>query len=284
MLRDRTKKILNKYGIRLSKGKGQSHLVDREVLERIVEYADVSERDEVLEIGPGIGNLTRFLLERAGKLNVVEKDNRLIEVLRDRFGESENLKIIRGDVLEVKLPDFEKVVANLPYSISSPVTFRIIERDFDLAVLMYQKEFAERMVASPGSSQYSRLSVGVSYHGEAEILEEVPPDKFLPPPQVNSAIVRFEPRSPSFKVDDEDLFFKVIRGTFGHRRKKLRNGLVYSFEEIFPGADGFSRARKRKVIDESVPEKFAERRPENITPEEFAIVSNSLNEARELID
>lgn len=275
MLRDRTISILKEHGIRLSKKQGQSHLVDEDVLERIVDYADLSPDDSILEIGSGIGNLTSFLLESSGEVIAIERDERLVEVLRDRFGGRSNLSIVEGDVLEIEIPKFKKVVANLPYSISSPVTFRLLDRGFDLAVLMYQKEFAQRMVASPGSPDYSRLSVNVSYRAQAEVLEEVSPNSFIPQPEVKSAIIRLRLRDSPFKVREEDVFFGVVRAAFQHRRKKIRNSLFYSFEEIFPDSH-LSEKRKKKLIEVAVPEGMADMRPADLTPEEFGKLSDSL--------
>lgn len=280
MLREETKKILNKHGIRLSKEQGQSHIVDEEILERIIEYGNISSSDFVLEIGPGIGNLTFFLVENAGKVLAVEKDKRLVNILRSRFSEVEDLEIVHGDALEVELPEFDKVISNLPYSISSPLTFRLFEKDFNLGVLMYQEEFARRMVASPGSSEYSRLSVSVKYYSEAEILEKISPDKFIPQPEVNSAIVRVRSREPSFQVEDEDLFFNTVRAAFQHRRQKIRNGIFHSFQEIFPDSS-VSSDRKRSFIDNAIPEDLANRRPKNVSPEEFGIISDSLYRNKE---
>lgn len=275
MLRDQTKRILNKYGINLSKKSGQSHLVDENILSRMVEYAGVNRSDSVLEIGPGIGNLTVFLVEKAGKVFVVEKDDRLLRVLRDRLGDSPILGMIEGDALKVEFPDFDKVVANLPYSISSPITFKLFSRGFDLAVLMYQKEFAERMVASPGSSDYSRLTVSVNYYSKAEVLEEVTPDSFIPQPEVGSAVVKLETRDPPFHVSDEKVFFDTVKAAFQHRRQKIRNSLYHSFHEIFPEKN-LSSKEKREFIDGAISKELADLRPEDITPEEFGTISDSL--------
>lgn len=282
MLRKKTENILNKYGIKLSKKQDQSHLVDERILERIVDYADIDSSDIVLEIGPGLGNLTRFLVEFAGKVVAVEKDERLVRVLREELGE-ENLEIFQGDVLSFDLPDFDKVVANLPYSISSPVTFRLIEKDFDLGVLMYQKEFVDRMVAEPGSSDYSRLSVSLAYRSEIESLEEVSPDKFIPQPEVSSGIVRIRPIEPPFEVEDEEVFSRVVKGAFQHRRQKIRNSLFHSFNRIFPDMN-ISRDEKRDLIDESISEDLSNKRAGKVTPEEFGEISDSLlNEKKELV-
>ncbi|KXB06426.1 hypothetical protein AKJ53_00375 [candidate division MSBL1 archaeon SCGC-AAA382F02] len=277
MLRRKTKNLLKKYGIKLSKKYGQSHVVDENILSKITKYADISKDETMLEIGPGIGNLTSFLVKDSEKVISVEKDERLVEALEDRLGDSPNLEIIHGDILEIDFPNFDKIVSNLPYSISSPITFKLLEQDFDLGILMYQKEFAQRMAADPGSSEYSRLSVNVSYRAKIELLDEVPPSAFFPQPEVNSTIVRLEPRERPFKVKDEEVFFQVINGAFQQKRKKLKNGLYYSFSDIFPDLD-LSEDEQKEFIDYSLPKEFKNSRPENLTPKDFGEVADLLVE------
>jgi 16S rRNA (adenine1518-N6/adenine1519-N6)-dimethyltransferase len=201
---------------------GQHFLVDRRVLSRIGDYAYLSEEDRVLEIGPGTGNLTRVLSERTGTVFAIEVDPALASSLEGRFM---NVVVIRGDALKVPLPDYNKIVSNLPYQISSKITFRLLERPFDLAVLMYQREFAERMVASPGTKDYGRLTLNVSLRAEAEILERVPRGAFRPMPQVESAIVRLRPRENRIPVDYK-VFDDLTRGLFSMRRKKVKRSLA----------------------------------------------------------
>jgi 16S rRNA (adenine1518-N6/adenine1519-N6)-dimethyltransferase len=201
---------------------GQHFLVDRRVLARIGDYASLFEEDRVLEIGPGTGNLTQILSERAGTVFAIEVDPALASSLEGRFP---NVVVIRSDALKVQLPDYNKIVSNLPYQISSKITFRLLERPFDLAVLMYQREFAERMVASLGTKDYGRLTLNVSLRAEAEILERVPRGAFRPMPQVESAIVRLRPRENPIPVD-ERLFDDLTRGLFSMRRKKVKRSLA----------------------------------------------------------
>jgi 16S rRNA (adenine1518-N6/adenine1519-N6)-dimethyltransferase len=201
---------------------GQHFLVDRRVLARIGDYASLVEEDRVLEIGPGTGNLTQILSERAGTVFAIEVDPALASSLEGRFP---NVVVIRSDALKVQLPDYNKIVSNLPYQISSKITFRLLERPFDLAVLMYQREFAERMVASLGTKDYGRLTLNVSLRAEAEILERVPRGAFRPMPQVESAIVRLRPRENPIPVD-ERLFDDLTRGLFSMRRKKVKRSLA----------------------------------------------------------
>ncbi|KXA92175.1 hypothetical protein AKJ64_03825 [candidate division MSBL1 archaeon SCGC-AAA259E17] len=275
MLREKTKKIIEKYDLELKKNLGQSHLVEEEILKRMIDYADISLGDIVLEIGSGLGNLTELLIERAGKVIAIEKDARLADILVNRLDDVENLEVVREDILEIELPKFDKAVANLPYSISSPFTFKLVESGFDLGVFTYQKEFAQRMVAPPSTKNYSRLSVNLSYLAQVELLEEVPPDAFIPQPEVWSSVVKIRPREPAFEVKDEELFFRVVQGAFRHRRKKIKNSLFYSFEEIIPNS-GLSKEQKRDFIDEAISEELANSRPDNISPEDFGEISNCL--------
>lgn len=277
MIRRQTKDILNKRGIELSKKKGQSQLVDEEVLESIVGYGNIGPSDVVLEIGPGIGNLTVLLTENAGRVVAIEKDERLANILRDRIDEGKNLEIIVGDFLEIDLPEFDKIISNLPYSISSPATFELLGHKFDFGILMYQKEFAQRLAASPGTSDYGRLTVNAYYRARVELLDEVPSSAFVPQPEVNSRLVRLEPRVPPFEVKDEELFSRVVKAAFQHRRQKLRNALYHSFEKIFPEGD-FSKDEEREVVDDVLAEKFSDSRPTDLTPEQYGEVANTFSE------
>lgn len=273
MLRERTKELLRKHELWLSKDRGQSHVVDEGLLKRMVSYANLFQDDVVLEIGPGIGNLTLLLVQEAGKVVAIESDEQLVEVLRQRTADRSNLEIIFGDVLEVELPRFDKVVSNLPFSISSEITFKLLDQDFELGVLMYQKEFAQRMIASPGLSDYSRLTVNVAYRADARILEKVPPSAFFPQPEVESAIVELRPCRPPFDVKDEKLFFRIVRAAFQHRRKKMRNALCYSFEAVFPDLK-LSKSEKLAFIDKRLPKKLKNARVEELTPEELGELAN----------
>jgi 16S rRNA (adenine1518-N6/adenine1519-N6)-dimethyltransferase len=272
---ERTLSVLRKYGIRPSKRAGQHHVIDPSLLERIVGYADVSKKDEVLEIGAGIGNLTRLLAERARKVIAVERDGRFVKILRERLRGYPNTKIVHGDALQVKLPKFDKVVANLPYGISSDVTFMLLDHDFELAVLMYQWEFAERLIASPGSNDYGRLTVNVYYRAEVELLEKVLPSAFLPQPKVFSAVVRLRPREAPFKVTDERTFFDVVRALFQHRRQKVRNALYHSFEQVFPGLK-LQKGQKREMLDKKLPREFTDVRVMDLEPEKFGEIADNL--------
>jgi 16S rRNA (adenine1518-N6/adenine1519-N6)-dimethyltransferase len=270
-----TLELLREHGIRLSKRTGQQQVVDAGILERMVDYAEVSRSDVVLEIGAGIGNLTLLLAQRADEVIAVERDKRLIKILKKRLEKYPNVELLCGDALRVQLPEFKKVVANLPYSISSDITFRLLERKFELAVLMYQREFAKRLVAKPGSDDYSRLTVNVHYRASVELLDEVPPEAFFPQPKVTSSIVRLRPREPPFKVRDERIFFNAVRALFQHRRQRVRNALYHSFEEVLPKSC-LSKAERRKLIDEKIPKELSETRVMDLAPDKFAEIANLL--------
>jgi len=272
---EQTLALLRKYRIRPSKRAGQQHVIDLGLLGRMVSYAEVSTEDEVLEIGAGIGNLTRLLAERARKVIAVERDGRFIKILREQLKGRPNVKIVHGDILRIELPKFNKVVANLPYGISSEVTFRLLEHDFELAVLMYQWEFAERLIARPGSNDYGRLTVNVYYRAEVELLEKVLPSAFLPQPKVFSAVVRLRPRKPPFKVVDERVFFDVVRALFQHRRQKVRNALYHSFDQIFPDAK-LRKSQKRELLDRKLPEELVDVRVMDLEPEKFGEIADHL--------
>jgi 16S rRNA (adenine1518-N6/adenine1519-N6)-dimethyltransferase len=267
--------LLKKYGIRLSKRTGQHLVIDSAVLERMVGYAGLSKEDVVLEIGTGTGDLTARLADAAKEVMSIESDARLLRLARERLRGRKNVRLIHGDATRVKFPDFDKAVANLPYGISSAITFKLLEHGFELAVLMYQREFAERMVAKPGSADYGRLTVNVYYRAEAEILEEVPPEAFFPPPKVTSAVVRLKPRDPPFKVADEGRFFAVVRALFQHKRQRVRNSLLRSFEQVFPGRR-FSKVERRRLIDDRLSKEIAETRVMDLPPEKFGEVADNL--------
>lgn len=226
-----TLKILETHGLRLDKRKGQNYLVNPHIIAKILEFADISSKDTILEIGAGIGNLTIPLAENADKIFAVEKDKKIAAALQERLKDLDvsNVEILVGDAVKLSIPDFNKVVSNLPYQISSPITFKLLKEDFDFGILMYQKEFAQRMVAGPGDSNYSRLSVMLHFCADIKLLFQVPPTAFLPKPKVSSSVIKLIPRRND-EVDE--ILIKVTRALFQHKRKKVRNALNDSFHEI----------------------------------------------------
>ncbi len=241
---------------------GQHFLRDPKIAEREVEYAEVSKEDVVLEIGPGWGILTRELAKRAKRVIAIEIDNLLVSHLKIMM--PSNVTIIEGDAVEIgfnTIPPFNKVVSNIPFKISSPITFKLIRYGFDKAVLLYQKEFAERMIAKPRDRNYSRLSVAVYYKTYARILERVPRGCFNPPPRVDCCLVELTPREkPPFEVANEDFFFDLTRELFNHRRKKIKQTLKLLYNRI-PG---------------DIP--FQDNRVEELKPEEIGVLANQLYE------
>ncbi len=251
--------LLDKYSVTPSKQKGQNFLIDDRVAERQVEYAEIQQSNTILEIGPGLGILTEKLIKK-GKVIAIEMDKGLVRFLDDKFDGS--IRLIEGDALAVPFPPFDKMVANLPYSISSPIVFKLLEYDFQSAILMLQKEFADRMVAEVDADDYSRLTVNVYYRAECEILEKVPKSRFWPSPKVDSAIVKLKPRPPPFRVEDEKLFFHLVDILFQHRRKKIGTVL-----------------KKRRLVDpqQSSRVPFMDLRIEALTPEQIGDLSDAIH-------
>lgn len=259
--------ILGALGMAPSKSRGQCFLVDEDVARRQVAMARLGGDEVVLEIGPGLGVLTRLLARESGRVVAVESDARLCDYLRGL--KLENVELVRGDALKVELPGFDKAVSNLPYQISSPITFKLLDRPFSLAVLMYQREFAERMVESRGRAS-SRLSVKLYYKADSELLEVVPASAFHPQPEVEGALVRLVPRPPPFRVGDEGLFFKVVDCIYAHRRKKIGNCLVQGWRAFAPSPSAM------RALILGLP--FLESRGEELAPEEMGALSDALGE------
>jgi 16S rRNA (adenine1518-N6/adenine1519-N6)-dimethyltransferase len=241
---------------------GQHFLVDDLIIERILSYADIQPTETILEIGGGTGNLTRKLARKCRKLSVIEADWRLVERLRTIPG----VEVLHGDALRLEFPPFDKTVSNLPYQISSQVTFKLLEHPFVCGVLMYQKEFAERMVAVPGTKNYSRLTVCLSYKSHVEVLEHVPSTAFIPRPRVDSTIVKLIPVRPQFDVLDEIFFHAFVRALFTQRRKRLKAALVIA-----------ARLLNVQAVDQLIaklPQRCLQLRPYELPPEKIAALSD----------
>ena len=259
--------LLKKYNIK--GGTFDQHfLIDPGYLDRIVAAADLRPEDVVLEIGAGIGNLTERLARKARKVIAVELDPTLVRVLHDRFDEVENIKIIAGDALKIDFPEFDKVVSNLPYSISSEITFKLLRHKFKLGILMYQYEFAVRMVSLPNCKDYSRLTVDTCYFADASILMKVPKSAFQPTPEVDSAVVKLVPRPAPFEVKDQAFFMDFVAAVFSQRRKKLRNAILNTNHVL--------KIPEIKEIIARLPEDLMSKRAENLSPEELAQIANQI--------
>ncbi|MGY5863624.1 MAG: 16S rRNA (adenine(1518)-N(6)/adenine(1519)-N(6))-dimethyltransferase RsmA [Candidatus Thorarchaeota archaeon] len=232
-LSDEIRLLLNRYKVRPSKKFGQSFLNSHSIARDIVKLAKVTSQDRVLEIGGGLGMLTRWIAAEAGEVHVVEVEPGLVKALQDAAKGFNNVYVIEGDALKIELPEVNKVVANLPYSISSEVTFRLLkELKFDTAVLMYQKEFASRMVAEPGTTEYSRLTVNVQYHADVELLMDVSAEMFYPVPTVDSTVVKVTPRKEGSYAKDATVFHWMIRGIYPYPNKNIRRALQIWFRNL----------------------------------------------------
>ncbi len=234
-----TGRLISETGVVPKKSKGQNFLTDGRVADRHVGYAGIKKNDRVLEVGPGLGILTSRLVEASDHVTCIELDEKLADYIEKEYGD--RLDLIRGDAVKVPFPEFDVFVSNLPYSVSTPIIFKLLEHGFRTAVVMVQKEFAERMAADVGCTEYSRLTVNLFYRAECEVMEAVPASRFNPRPKVDSALVRITPRKAPFDVLDEKTFFKVTEVAFNHRRKKIGTslrsaGLVRSSDDI-PYAD-----------------------------------------------
>lgn len=268
-----TRYILQRFGIHMSKRLGQNFLIDANIVQGIVDAANVQENDRVLEIGPGIGTLTQALAETGAEVTCVELDKRLPEVLAHTLDAYDNVRVIQGDILKVNIPEIMgdkpfKVVANLPYYITTPIIMALLEKHLPITdiVVMVQKEVAERMAAQPGGKTYGALSVAVQYYTVPEITLYVPPRSFMPPPEVDSVVVNCKVRQiPAVELIDEKMFFRVVKAAFGQRRKTLNNALK---------SMGVDKNIIADVLDKAGIE--ATRRGETLTMEEFGAIANIL--------
>ncbi len=272
--------VLQKYNFTFQKKYGQNFLIDPGVLERIIDAAQITQEDCVLEIGPGIGTMTEALAERAGKVVAVEIDRNLIPILEETLSSYSNVTILNADILKVDVEQLTreqsqghpvKVVANLPYYITTPIVMGLLESSAPLQsiTVMVQKEVAQRMQATPGTKDFGALSLAVQYYAEPEVVANVPPNCFIPRPNVGSAVIRLTKYgSPPIQVSDEKKMFALIRASFNQRRKTLANSLGNA-----PGLQ-VSRQRVVEVLEEmGLP---AMVRGESLTLEQFGELSNAL--------
>jgi len=272
------KPLLAEHGFHFSKAKGQNFLIAPWVPQSIAEDAGVDETAGVLEIGPGIGPLTQQLCLRAKKVCAVELDKRLEPILQQTVGEFDNLEIIWDDVLNQDIPALvaEKfpglrpmACANLPYYITSPILTALLEADcFDSVTVMVQKEVAQRIAAKPGTADYSAFTVFCQYYAEPELLFDVPAHCFMPQPKVTSAVISLRVRKErNWGIDDEKVFFRLVRASFAMRRKKLSNGLASGFPEL--GKTGAAEVIEAAGFDANV-------RGETLSISDFAKIANEI--------
>ena len=277
-----TIEVLQKYHFNFQKKFGQNFLINTSILEEIIDAAEITREDFVLEIGPGIGTMTQYLCEAAREVVAVEIDTNLIPILGDTLSAYDNVEVMNADILKVdiaKLADERnggkpiKVVANLPYYITTPIIMGLFESHvpIDSITIMVQKEVADRMQEGPGSKEYGALSLAVQYYAKPEIVVNVPPSCFMPQPKVGSAVIRLtRHENPPVDVDNEKLMFQVIRASFNQRRKTLANGLN-NF-----GSFSLGKEEIQKSIEElGVPVNI---RGEALSLEQFAKLRNIINE------
>ena len=271
----KTKQIMKKYGITANKSLGQNFLINEEVINNIVDSSNVSKEDLIIEIGPGLGTLTEELLIKAGKVIAIELDERMIKILKDRFIQYNNFEIINEDVLKVNLQELiilekeknslknVKIVANLPYYITTPIIMKLLEEELDIKsiTVMIQKEVADRLIAIPGTKLSGAITYCVYYYAESESIMIVDNNSFIPEPEVKSEVIKLNIRTkPVINVKNKELFFKVIKASFMQRRKTLINSLVNN--GIFKNKDEAKIIFEELGFDLNI-------RGENLTIEDF---------------
>lgn len=264
--------ICKRFDIKMSKKLGQNFLIKRGIVDEIVHAAELTVGEPVLEVGPGIGTLTQGLAQSGADVTAIELDRRLLEVLDTTLASYDNVRIIHGDVLKLDVPTIMnhrpfKVVANLPYYITTPIIMSLLESKLPIErlVVMVQKEVALRMIAKPGTKDYGALSVAVQYYTEPDIVLDVPPKSFLPAPAVTSSVIRCVLRNkPPVDVIDEKLFFRVVKAGFAQRRKTFSNTMKTT---------GLTRDRIEELLAKANID--GQRRGETFTLQEFADVANA---------
>lgn len=277
----KTIEVIQKYQFDFQKKFGQNFLIDGRVLEKIMDAADITKEDFVLEIGPGIGTMTQYLAERAREVLAVEIDKNLIPILAETLSEYENVDILNADILKTDLNKIAeekngghpiKVVANLPYYITTPIIMGLFESHVPVenVTVMVQKEVADRMQADPGTKDYGALSLAVQYYAEPYIAANVPPNCFMPRPKVGSAVIRLtKHKTPPVQVKNEKLLFQLIRASFNQRRKTLQNG-IKNFSGFNFSKEEVAEALEQMGVSPTI-------RGEALTLEQFAQLSNLLD-------
>jgi len=268
-----TAEIIKKYGFKMTKSLGQNFLINENILDKIIESADISSDDVVLEIGTGIGTLTQRLCENAKKVIAVEIDKNLIPILNETLSDYDNITIINKDILKTDINEELKnlsvnqkikVVANLPYYITTPIIMKVLEDkvNVDCMVLMLQKEVADRMNATPSTKDYGSLSIAVQYYCDTDIVCKVPKSSFIPEPNVDSLVLKLVVNEKrKVEINDEELFFKIVRGSFSKRRKTILNSLS-NYEDLG------DKDKIQKLLE--ISEIDAKRRGETLSIYEFA--------------
>ena len=279
---EETKFVMKKYNIKANKKLGQNFLISQDVVDEIVGCSNITKEDLVIEIGPGLGTLTKELLEKAGKVICIELDTKMIEILEDRFTLYKNFELINNDVLKVDLKNIiktekqketiknAKIVANLPYYITTPIIMKLLEEELDLEsiTVMIQKEVADRLIAIPGEKNTGAITYSVYYYADSEAILEVPNDSFIPEPEVTSKVIKLDIRKETIiKPQDKEKMFKIIKNAFTQKRKTLLNSLTNN--KIFQNKEQGMKILKELGINENA-------RPEELNLEQFAEISDKL--------
>ena len=279
---EETKFIMKKYNIKANKNLGQNFLIDENVINSIIDGSDVNENDLIIEIGPGLGTLTKRLLERAGKVICIELDKNMINILNDRFSLYENFKILNQDILKTDLKSliqqekevgkikYVKIVANLPYYITTPIIMKLLEEQLELEsiTVMIQKEVADRLIDIPGEKNTGAITYTVYYYAESKKILEVPNTAFIPEPEVTSEVIRLDIRKvPPIDVSNRDFMFKIIKNAFMQRRKTIVNALTNT--KIFKDKNQGINILKDVNLKENV-------RAEELSIEEFAKLTDKI--------
>ena len=279
---EETRFIMKKYNIRANKNLGQNFLINEEVVKNIVGCSNIEKEDLVIEIGPGLGTLTKYLLEKAGKVICIELDTKMLQILEDRFSLYNNFELINNDVLKVDLKNIikkekeegkiknVKIVANLPYYITTPIIMKLLEEELELEsiTVMIQKEVADRLIATPGEKNTGAITYSVYYYADSEAIMEVPNSSFIPEPEVTSKVIKLNIRKePAVKPKDKEKMFKIIKYAFMQKRKTLLNSLTNN--GVFKNKTQGTEILNSLGIKENI-------RPEELTLEQFEKISNIL--------
>ena len=279
---EETKTIMKKYNIRANKSLGQNFLINNEVVENIVNSSEIKKEDMVIEVGPGLGTLTKYLLEKAGKVLCIELDTKMIKILNDRFSGYDNFEVINADVLKVNLNEIieeskknetiknVKVVANLPYYITTPIIMKLLEDKLDIEsiTVMIQKEVADRLIEIPGGKNTGAITHTVYYYCESEKIMEVPNSSFIPEPEVTSEVIKMNLRKePGVKVDNPKVMFMIIKSSFMQRRKTLLNALTNT--KVFINKEEGLNILKKLNLNENV-------RAEELSLQDFANIAQAI--------
>ena len=281
-LLEETKTIMKKYGIKANKDLGQNFLINEEVVENIINSSEISKEDLIIEIGPGLGTLTKELLKKAGKVICIELDKKMIKILKERFISYSNLEIINDDVLKVDLKELinkykghdnikkVKIVANLPYYITTPIIMKLLEDKLDIEsiTVMIQKEVADRLIDIPGGKYTGAITYTIFYYCESEKIMEVPNNSFIPEPDVTSEVIKMKLRNkPAVEIENPKVMFMIIKSAFMQRRKTLLNALTNT--QVFASKQEGLKILKKLNLDENV-------RAENLSIQDYANIAKEI--------